>query len=396
MDQKFQQIISFIRDLYNTPTGFIPLHAPVFQGNEKKYLEECIDTTFVSSVGKFVDSFEEKMAAYTGAKKAVVCVNGTNALHLALMMSGVKPGSEVITQALTFIATANAISYCGAKPVFLDVDMDTLGLSHDALRSWLHDNTIIDNEGITKNKTTGRPISACVPMHTFGHPCKIDEIIHICNEYHIPVIEDAAESLGSFYKNRHTGTFGEIGVLSFNGNKILTTGGGGMLLFNDEEKAKRAKHLTTQAKIPHPWEFNHDDIGYNYRMPNINAALGLAQLEQLPGFIKSKRQTAEAYQTFFSSHNQHIREKENQIQFIGEPINTSSNYWLNCILLPNRTERDAFLKYSNDNGVMTRPVWRLMNELPMFEDCQADSLENAKILQDRLVNVPSSVKELLD
>lgn len=396
VDQKFKQIISFIRDLYNTPTGFIPLHAPVFQGNEKKYLEECIDTTFVSSVGKFVDAFEEKMAAYTGAKKAVVCVNGTNALHLALMMSGVKPGSEVITQALTFIATANAISYCGAKPVFLDVDMATLGLSPDALRSWLHDNTIIDNEGITKNKTTGRPISACVPMHTFGHPCKIDEIIHICNEYHIPVIEDAAESLGSFYKNQHTGTFGEIGVLSFNGNKILTTGGGGMLLFNDEEKAKRAKHLTTQAKILHPWEFNHDDIGYNYRMPNINAALGLAQLEQLPGFIKSKRQTAEAYKTFFSSHNQYMQEKENQIQFIGEPINTSSNYWLNCILLPNRTKRDAFLKYSNDNGVMTRPVWRLMNELPMFEDCQTDSLENSKILQDRLVNVPSSVKELLD
>lgn len=413
---KFEDIVNFIRKLYNEPEGFIPLHAPVFNGNEKKYLEECIDTTFVSSVGKFVDKFEEEIAKYTGATRAVSCVNGTNALHLALQLVGVESDTEVITQPLTFIATANAISYCSAHPVFLDVDMDTMGLSPQALRKWLQQNVEL-KEAKTKakaqikvkgahsqpqpqpqpyNRSTGRPISCCVPMHTFGHPCRIDEIIEICNEYNIPVVEDAAESLGSFYKGQHTGTFGKIGVLSFNGNKVITTGGGGMLLFNDEELAKRAKHLTTQAKVPHPWEFNHDAIGYNYRMPNINAALGLAQLEQLPKFLQSKRGVAELYKNFFAEFNaKFVSICENNlsesVDYISEPFNSHSNYWLNCILLNSKQERDAFLKLSNQNGVMTRPAWTLMNELPMFDDCQSDDLKNARVIADRLVNLPSSV-----
>jgi perosamine synthetase len=405
--KEHQEIIAFIRELYQKPTGFIPLHAPVFNGNEIKYLEECIDSTFVSSVGKFVDEFEIKMAEYTGAKKAVVCVNGTNALHLALMMVGVERDTEVITQPLTFIATANAISYCGAHPVFLDVDMDTLGLSPAALRSWLETNTkpITRNpKRQTRNKKTGRPISACVPMHTFGHPARIDEIVAICNEYNIPVVEDAAESLGSFYKGQHTGTFGKIGVLSFNGNKIITTGGGGMLLFQDEKLAQKAKHLTTQAKVPHAWEFVHDEIGYNYRMPNINAALGLAQLEKLPQFLESKRHIAQVYNNFFTNLNllnpskpskqlddsTHQQINASTIQHITEPTNSTSNYWLNCILLPDRNERDEFLKITNENGIMTRPVWELMNRLPMFKLSQTDALINANFIADRLVNIPSS------
>ncbi len=399
-------LISFIRKLYGTPSGTIPLHAPMFSGNEKKYLEECIDSTFVSSVGKFVDEFEIKMAEFTGAKKAVACVNGTNALHLALLLAGVERDTEVITQPLTFIATANAISYCGASPVFIDVDMDTMGLSPQALRNWLEQNTEPKNkeqrtknkeqrtknkEQRTKNKNTGKIISACVPMHTFGHPARIDEIVEICNEYNIPVVEDAAESLGSYYKGKHTGTFGLEGVLSFNGNKILTTGGGGMLLFNDINLAQKAKHLTTQAKVPHAWEFVHDEIGYNYRMPNLNAALGLAQLEKLPGFIQSKRETAAAYQTFF---NTYAKEQNNgsTMRFISEPENSSSNYWLNSILLENKTQRDALLQYTNQNGIMTRPVWQLMNRLPMFTNCQTGPLPNAEKIADGLVNLPSSVR----
>lgn len=386
----YSNITSFIRQVFNQPEGFIPLHAPVFKGNEKKYLEECIDSTFVSSVGKFVDQFEFEIAKYTGAKKAVVCVNGTNALHLALKMAGVERDTEVITQPLTFIATANAIAYCDAQPVFLDVDMDTMGLSPSALKEWLDKNLKPETQNsvpgiqnpIPINVKTGRRISACVPMHTFGHPCRIDEIAEICNQYNIPVIEDAAESLGSFYKGQHTGTFGKIGVLSFNGNKILTTGGGGMLLFQDEEMAKHAKHITTQAKVPHPWEFAHDEIGYNYRMPNINAALGLAQLEQLEGFLASKRKIAEKYLKFF---------EKTDIKFITEPENTRSNYWLNCIALKDKIERDDFLKYTNENGLMTRPAWQLMNKLPMFKNCQTKDLKNAIELSKRLVNIPSSV-----
>jgi len=400
--KEYNEIINFIRQLYKTPEGFIPLHAPVFAGNEKKYLNECIDSTFVSSVGKFVDLFEEKMAEYTGAKKAVVCVNGTNALHLALMMIGVERDTEVITQPLTFIATANAIAYCGALPVFLDVDMDTMGLSPKALKSWLDEN-IEMREAKNKvkvkvkaevkqsqpqplpqpiNKKTGRLISACVPMHTFGHPCRIDEIVEICKEYNISVVEDAAESLGSFYKGQHTGTFGKIGVLSFNGNKILTTGGGGMLLFQDEELAKKAKHLTTQAKIPHAWEFAHDEIGYNFRMPNLNAALGCAQLEQIDKMLKSKRKTAKLYEDHFQNMD---------IEYFNEPIDCQSNYWLNAIIFRNKEERDSFLEYTNANGVMSRPIWQLMNCLPMFKNCQTDNLVNSIWFEERVVNIPSSV-----
>lgn len=402
MDTEFDKIVQLIRGIYNSPKDFIPLHTPIFKGNEKKYLEECIDTTFVSSVGKFVDQFENQMATFTGSTKAVSCVNGTNALHLALQLVDVKQDTEVITQPLTFIATANAIAYCGALPVFLDVDMDTMGLSPKALKNWLKQNVELREVKVKGafsqpkplpqpqpyNRSTGRRISSCVPMHTFGHPCRIAEIVDICKAYNIPVIEDAAESLGSYYKGKHTGTFGKIGILSFNGNKVLTTGGGGMLLFQDEELAKRAKHLTTQAKVPHPWKFNHDAVGYNYRMPNINAALGLAQLEQLPKFLESKRKIAESYKHFFS-----IIQSPNANQpsvFISEPLNSLSNYWLNCVLFSNREERDAFLKYSNEKGVMTRPAWTLMNELKMFKDCETDELLNARNLSNRLVNLPSS------
>lgn len=391
----YSDIVNFIRKIYKEPKDFIPLHAPSFHGNEKNYLTECIDSTFVSSVGKFVDLFEQKMAEYTGAKKAVACVNGTNALYLALKIAGVEKDTEVITQPLTFIATANAISYCDAHPVFLDVDRDTMGLSPAALKTWLEQNTKPETRNTKPiNKNTGREISAVVPMHTFGHPVRIDEIIEICDEYNIPIVEDAAESLGSFYKGRHTGTFGKIGVLSFNGNKILTTGGGGMLLFMDEELGEKAKHLTTQAKVPHPWKFVHDEIGYNYRMPNVNAALGLAQLEQLPEFLDSKKKIAMDYKEFFEQLNSGPETKESEnskISFITQPDNASSNYWLNCILLPNKKERDAFLKYTNENGVMTRPAWRLMNKLEMFKNCQTDNLTNAGWLEARLVNIPSSV-----
>ncbi len=378
---QYSEIVQFIRQTFNQPEAFIPLHAPVFSGNEKKYLEECIDSTFVSSVGRFVDLFEEKMADFTGAAKAVVCVNGTNALHMALLLAGVTQGDEVITQPLTFIATANAISYCGAHPVFLDVDKDTMGLSPQALKHFITQETVLKADGCY-NKKTNKRISACVPMHTFGHPCRIDEIVAICQKYHIEVVEDAAESVGSYYKNQHTGTFGKIGVLSFNGNKIMTTGGGGMLLFNDIELAQKAKHLTTQAKVTHPWEFRHDNIGYNYRMPNINAALGLAQLEQIDQFLKSKRNIAEKYADFFFS---------SEIGFIREPKFAHSNYWLNAILLKDLDERNSFLEFTNKNGVMTRPIWELMNKLPMFKNAQSERLENSIFLSDRLVNIPSSV-----
>ena len=377
----YKDIVDFIRQLYGSDE-VIPLHEPKFFGNEKKYINECIDSSFVSSVGKFVDRFEDEMALFTGAKKAVVCVNGTNALHMALMLAGVKQTNEIITQPLTFIATANAISYCGAHPVFVDVDKDTLGLSPKALNVFLSENAeIID--GSCYNKISKRKIAAVVPMHTFGHPCRIDEIAEICKLYNIELVEDAAESLGSFYKGIHTGTFGKIGVISFNGNKIITTGGGGMLLFNDEYLAAKAKHLTTQAKVKHPWEFVHDEIGYNYRMPNINAALGLAQLEQIELFLEAKRHLAESYRNFFAD--------KKGIKYVIEPENSRSNYWLNAILMDNRNERNDFLEYTNKQGIMTRPVWELMNRLPMFQNAQCGNLINADWIADRLVNISSSV-----
>lgn len=337
------ETISFIRDLYGEKEAFIPLHAPTFAGNEKKYLEECIDTTFVSSVGKFVDLFEQKVAEYTGAKYAVVCVNGTNALHIALKLSGVEAGDEVITQPLTFIATTNAIVYAGAVPVFVDVDKDTMGLSPTSLEHFLKENTELrGNE--CYHKQTNRRIKACMLMYTFGHACRIEEIIAICKHYHIEVVEDAAEAIGSYYKGKHLGTFAKIGGISFNGNKTITTGGGGMILTNDETIGKHAKHLTTQAKVPHAWEFVHDEIGYNYRMPNINAALGVAQLEQLDGFLANKRDTAEAYKAYFEKQG---------ITFFVEREYEKCNYWLNAIILKDKEERDAFLTETNAKGVMS-------------------------------------------
>ena len=379
---EYNQITDFIHQLFGTEET-VPLHAPLFIGNEKKYLEECIDTTFVSSVGKFVDRFEADMAAYTGARKAVVCVSGTNALHMAMMLAGVERDDEVLTQALTFIATCNAISYIGAHPVFIDVDMETLGLSPKAVKDWLVKNAEVKN-GACYNKHSGRRVKACVPMYTFGHPVKIDELVAVCEEWHLELVEDAAESIGSLYKGRHTGTFGKVGAISFNGNKTITTGGGGMLLFQDEELGTLAKHLTTQAKVPHRWAFVHDHIGYNYRMPNINAALGCAQLENIDRYVADKRETAAIYADFFKNIP--------DITFFTEPENCRSNYWLNVVMLKDKTAQQEFLEYTNDHGVMTRPVWELMNRLEMFKHCETDGLKNTEWLADRIVNIPSSVR----
>ena len=377
----YQKIVDYIKDLYGQ--DFVPLSVPQFIGNEKKYLNECIDSTFVSSVGKFVDRFEDDMAAYTGAKRAVVCVSGTNALHMALMLAGVERDDEVLTQALTFIATCNAISYIGAHPVFIDVDKQTMGLSPDAVKAWLATHAEV-KDGQCYNKHTGHRVKACVPMHTFGHPVRIEELAAICAEWHLELVEDAAESIGSKYKGKHTGLFGKVGVLSFNGNKTITTGGGGMLLFNDEELGAQAKHLTTQAKVPHRWEFRHDHIGYNYRMPNINAALGCAQLEHLDEYVADKRATAAAYAEYFK--------QVDDILFFTEPENCFSNYWLNAVILKDHETQQAFLQYTNDHGVMTRPIWELMSRLSMFEHCQHDELENTIFFADRVVNIPSSVR----
>jgi len=376
----FDSAIDFIRSLYQTNNS-IPLHEPKFIGNEKRYLSECIDSTFVSSVGRFVDRFEEEIAKYTGAKYAVATSNGTSALHVALLLANVKRNDEVITQPLTFIATCNAIKYCGAQPVFIDVDKDTMGLSPIALKEFLENSTLIENQQCINIKT-GKVIKACIPMHTYGHPCRIDVIKDICDKYHIVIIEDAAESLGSVYKNKHTGTYGQMGVMSFNGNKIITSGGGGCILTDDEELAKKAKHLTTTAKVPHKWDFTHDMIGYNYRMPNLNAALLVAQLENLDSFLLRKQELATKYAKFFNNGN---------YRFVNEPKGGKSNYWLNSIILNNKQQRDDFLNETNSQGVMTRPIWTLMNKLPMFKDCQCGDLTNSKWLEDRVVNIPSSV-----
>ena len=377
----FEDVIAFIQDTYKTKE-FIPLHEPRFIGNEKKYLNECIDSTFVSSVGKFVDEFEEMVARFSGAKYAVATSNGTSALHIGLKLVGVDGSCEVITQPLTFIATVNAISYCNAKPIFVDVDRETLGLSPSKLKEFLEEFTILNENGECINKSTNKIIKACMPMHTFGHPCKIDEIVEICDSYNIAVVEDAAESLGSYYKGKHTGSFGKVGVFSFNGNKIITAGGGGMLVTDDEQLSKKAKHITTTSKVPHPYEYTHDEIGYNYRLTNLAAALGVAQMENIQLFIDKQRYLAKKYEVFF---------KDTNIDFIKEPKDSKSNYWLNTVILKDRQTRDEFLKYTNDNGIMVRPIWRLMNKLDMFKDAQTDGLDNSKWLEDRVVNISSSV-----
>jgi len=375
----FENVINFIQETYQSK-DFIPLHEPKFAGNEKKYLNECIDSTFVSSVGKFVDEFEDKIASYTGAKYAIATSNGTSALHISLLLADVEDGDEVITQPLTFVATCNAISYCGADPIFVDVDRDTMGLSPVALQKFLDSNTTISNNKCINN-STGRVIKACVPMHTFGNPCRVDEIKVICDEYNICLIEDAAESLGSLYKGKHTGTYGEMGVMSFNGNKIITAGGGGCIVTDNEALAKQAKHLTTTAKVSHKWAFNHDMVGYNYRMPNLNAALLVAQLEQLDSFLNSKRRLAIQYKEFFANKG---------IGFVTGIEGAKSNYWLNALILGNLKQRDLFLEVTNAAGVMTRPTWTLMSKLPVFKGCQKGNLNNAEWLEDRVVNIPSS------
>ena len=374
----FDALIRFVREQYRTD-GFIPLHAPVFSGREQGYVAQALESTFVSSVGAFVDRFESDIAAYTGSPHAVATVNGTAALHIALKLAGVEPGHLVITQPLTFVATCNAITYCGAEPVFVDVDRHTLGLSSVALEHWLDQHARLDESGRCVTRKDNRVISACVPMHTFGHPVDLDGLMAVCGRWHLTMVEDAAESLGSRYKGRHTGTFGALGTLSFNGNKVITTGGGGMIL-TDKTRGQQARHLTTTAKKPHAFEYVHDEVGYNYRLPNLNAALGCAQLEQLDDFISAKRALADRYAAHFQG---------SPLQFITEPAGCRSNYWLNAVICEDRPLRDALLKSTNDQGVMTRPVWTLMNQLPMYAHCRRGELGNATWLEARVVNLPS-------
>jgi aminotransferase in exopolysaccharide biosynthesis len=378
----FKKITDFIKGLF-PGIEKIPLHAPIFNGNEKKYVLETIESTYVSSVGPFVNRFEEMMCEITGAKYAIAIVNGTSALHLSLILAGVENNDEVLSQSLTFIATCNAISYLNASPVFIDIDKDTLGMSPDSLLNYLEHCTEKKNDGFTYNKQTGKRIKACVPMHSFGFPCRIDEISKICERYNIILIEDAAESIGSYYKDKHTGLFGLMGTFSFNGNKTVTCGGGGAIITKDSEIAKKAKHLSTQAKVSHPWSFIHDEIGFNYRMPNINAALACAQLEQLNDFVNNKRILAKVYADFF---------EQLEIPFIKEIKGAKANFWLNTLILEDKDERDSFLAFANSNGVMSRPVWQLMHTLPMFENCFRANLPNSIWIADRLVNIPSSVR----
>jgi aminotransferase in exopolysaccharide biosynthesis len=382
MEGSFCEITSFIRKTFNQPEAFIPLHAPYFGGNEKKYVLDTIESTYVSSVGAYVTRFEEMMKEITGTRYAVAIMNGTAALHLALLVAGVKHGDAVITQPLTFAATANAIAHAGATPVFVDVDKDTMGLSPAALKEWLQENTAM-KEGNCIIKITGQRVAACLPMHTFGFPLRVEELIEVCDSYDIPVVEDAAESLGSYIGKKHTGNFGLLGTFSFNGNKTVTSGGGGAIVTNDEKLGKLAKHLSTTAKVPHAYEFKHDQVGYNYRMPNLNAALACAQLEQLDKFISNKRELAGLYAGFF---------KDRKESFVKEQPGTTANYWLNTILFNNGAEQQSFLEYSNERQVMTRPIWQLMNKLPMYRDCMAGQLANAEWLEERVVNIPSSYR----
>jgi aminotransferase in exopolysaccharide biosynthesis len=382
MSTTFNALLDFIRDHYKIPDGPVPMHAPLFVANERKYVIDAIDSTYVSSVGRYVDRFEQLFREYTGASYAIATVNGTAALHISLVLAGVQKNDLVISQPLTFIATCNAISYLGAEPIFIDVDKETLGLSPSKLRAFLKESTRVSND-TCYHKSTGKRIAACVPMHTFGHPAKLEELVDLCREYKIPLIEDAAESIGSTYHNKHTGTYGLMGAFSFNGNKTITCGGGGMVVTNNERIGKLAKHLTTQARVTHPYEFVHDHVGYNYRLPNLNAAMACAQMEILDKFVASKRALAKKYKAFFAN---------TEIEFIDEPSGTFSNFWLNSILLKDKEQRDAFLQFSNEKSVMTRPVWRLMNKLEMFKHCLAEELSVAVEIESRLVNLPSSAR----
>lgn len=364
-------------------TAPVPLHAPSFAGQEWAYVKACLDSTFVSSVGTYVDRFEDGLAHFTGAKHAIAVVNGTAALHVALLLAGVNRGDEVLLPALTFVATANAVHYCGATPHFVDSQKETLGLDPTALRDWLR-YCSEQRQGVCVNKQSGRPIRALLPMHTYGHPCDMAGLLDVAGEFGLALVEDAAESLGSSYQGQQTGTLGMLGMLSFNGNKTITTGGGGALLTNDATLARRAKHLTTTAKQPHPWAFEHDEIGFNYRMPNINAALGCAQLEQLPGFLASKRLLYQKYRGVFTSIP--------EVNLVAEPVGCESNYWLQAILLGDTVagQRDEVLAATNAAGLMTRPVWTLLHRLAPYRDCPHAPLPVAEYLEQRLINIPSS------
>ncbi len=377
----YSDVIGFIKNQFDNK-AFIPLHEPRFLGNEKKYVADTIDSTFVSSVGAYVDKFELMISSISGTNKSIGVVNGTSALQVALRLAGINAGDEVITQALTFIATINAIIYNGAAPIFIDVDIDTMGLSPNAVDAFLEEFGEM-REGICYNKKTNRKIAACMPMHTFGFPVHLDDLLKVCNKWNIPLVEDAAEAIGSEYHSKPIGSFGKLGVFSFNGNKIVTSGGGGAIVTNDIELGIKAKHLTTTAKVPHPYEYVHDEIGYNFRMPNLNAALACAQLEQLPKFIESKRTLALEYDSFFRS---------NGIKFRTELPQTKANYWLMCVELENKQERETFLKVTNENGVMTRPIWQLIFKSPLYSRFQKDEQINATYLEDRIVNIPSSVR----
>lgn len=374
------KLIKFIREIYRTE-AFIPLHAPTFSGEEKALVSETIDSTLVSSVGKYVDRFEQEIQHFTGATCAIAVVNGSAALHTALYMAGVRANDLVITQALTFVATCNALHHIGAEPIFVDVSRTSLGLSPSSLENWLEQHAKMDEKKVCRHKITHQIIRAVVPMHTFGHPVELDEILAICNTWHLTLIEDAAESLGSFYKGKQTGTMGQFSAISFNGNKIITTGGGGMVLCADETEGKKIKHLTTTAKIPHPYEFFHDEAGFNFRMPNINAALGCGQIQSLPRFLAEKRAIAESYADFFAG---------SEYQFVMEPDYAKSNYWLNAVICPNSTTREKMLHDTNAQSIMTRPVWKLMHRLPMYQHCHRDTLKNSEWLEQHLINLPSS------
>jgi len=374
------KLVKFVQDTYQTKE-FIPLHAPTFSGNEKEYVNNTLDSTFVSSVGKYVDQFEQQIEAFTGTAKAIATVNGTAALHTALYMAGVKAGDLVITQALTFVATCNALYHMGAEPVFVDVSKVSLGLCPKALDAYLEDNAFINNDGFSQHKYTQQVFRAVVPMHTFGHPVELDELLTVCKKWNIVLVEDAAESLGSFYKGKHTGTFGDFSAISFNGNKVITTGGGGMVLCKSIEEGMHTKHITTTAKVPHPYEFFHDEAGFNYRLPNLNAALGCAQMEVLPKFLEQKRELAQQYNDFFAG---------SEFTFVTEPSYAQSNYWLNAIICPNTEMRETFIKETNAQGVMTRPIWKLMHRLPMFQNAKYGALPVSEWIESCLVNIPSS------
>ncbi|MBE8557307.1 MULTISPECIES: LegC family aminotransferase [Vibrio] len=380
---KATSIVEFVRDTYRTDE-FIPLHAPTFNGNEKAYVMETIDSTFVSSVGKFVDDFERKIEAYTGTAKAVATVNGTAALHAALYMADVQRGDLVITQALTFVATCNALYHMGAEPIFVDVSPVSLGLCPKAVDAFLSEHAEITEAGCI-HRQTGKRIKAVVPMHTFGHPVELDELVAVCLKWNLVLVEDAAESLGSFYKGKHTGTVGDVSAVSFNGNKIITTGGGGMVLCKTEELGARTKHVTTTAKVPHPYEFFHDEPGFNYRMPNLNAALGCAQMEVIEQYLKQKRQLAKCYENLFSGTD---------FQFVTEPDYAESNYWLNAIICPDKKSREEILAGTNSAGVMTRPIWQLMHRLPMFENAMRGDLTYSEFIEAHLINLPSTPVEI--